>query len=112
MPILRRCLGCRVLCETPRCPPCRTIYERQHTQRKRAVRPYTPAEQQRRAAAVASWVALNGWSCPGWRRPPHAAEVGSLTADHPTAVAAGGEESQPLDVLCRSCNGAKAARAS
>lgn len=41
-------------------------------------------------------------------REPHPSS--DLTADHPHAVGAGGDERQTLTVLCRSCNGAKAAR--
>jgi len=60
-----------------------------------------PDERRRRAAAVTAWVRTNGWTCPGWQRPPH--ESRDLTAAHGTAVANGGKHSQ-LTVLCRSCN--------
>lgn len=59
------------------------------------------AERNRRVKAVRAWVEVNGWVCPGWRRPPH--ESHDLTAAHATAVARGGAHS-PLTVLCRSCN--------
>jgi hypothetical protein len=42
-----------------------------------------------------------------WQRAPHPSR--NLTADHRLPVAAGGHESGPLDVLCRSCNGRKQA---
>ncbi len=113
MPILHRCAGvpgqpCRVLCEGVRCPVHQAAYETARTRRKRQVRPYTAAERRRRALAVQAWVAENGPVCPGWRRPAHAVPREELTADHPDPVAAGGDEEQPLEVLCRSCNGAKA----
>lgn len=60
-----------------------------------------PGERRRRAEAVASWVRVNGWVCPGWERDPH--ESRDLTAAHSTAVAVGGVRSL-LSVLCRSCN--------
>ncbi len=60
-----------------------------------------PAEKRRRAKAVAEWVAVHGWICPGWRRPPHPSH--DLTAAHTVAVANGGGDS-PIKVLCRSCN--------
>ena len=53
-------------------------------------------------AAVAAWVAQNGWVCPGWRRRPHPAR--DLTADHIVPYSQGGRR---LRVLCRSCNSRK-----
>jgi 5-methylcytosine-specific restriction protein A len=89
----------------PRCPDCQNAKARQDTQTKRERRPYTAEERNRRAAAVAAWRAEHGDWCPGWRRDPHPSP--DLTADHPHAVAAGGDEDQPLTILCRSCNGSK-----
>jgi hypothetical protein len=117
---MQRCLGvdgaghkpdgtrCGVLTRASRCQPCATYVETRRTQGKRARRPYTRAEQTRRAQTVAEWVAEYGWLCPGWRRPPHSVHEGDLTAEHPHAVGAGGSEDQALTVLCRSCNSAKA----
>lgn len=59
------------------------------------------AERRRRTLAVAAWVAVNGWMCPGWERPEHPST--DLTAAHSIAVSKGGAES-PIFVLCRSCN--------
>jgi hypothetical protein len=66
----------------------------------------TSASKRRNAAAVAAHVAAHGYRCPGWRRAEH--DATDLTADHPVAVANGGDPDQPLAVLCRSCNGRKA----
>jgi 5-methylcytosine-specific restriction endonuclease McrA len=47
------------------------------------------------------------------RREPWCASCGAttdLTADHVTAIAAGGHPFGPLATLCRSCNGRKGAR--
>lgn len=65
----------------------------------------TNRETKRRRAAVAQHRAQYGNVCPGWRRLEH--EATDLTADHPVAVADGGDESAALEVLCRSCNAAK-----
>lgn len=107
---LRPCLTCGVLSEGPRCPGHARERERVRTQAKRERRPYTHSERQRRREAVAEHRATYGDVCPGWRRPAHpATQTNPLTADHPTAVRAGGSEQQPLAVLCRECNGAKGA---
>lgn len=85
--------GCPVITTATRCQQHRiespTYLERDH------------AERQRRARAVAAWVAQHGWVCPGWQRPPHPSH--DLTAAHSVAVANGGAHS-PLTVLCRRCN--------
>jgi hypothetical protein len=107
MPIQRRCPVCKLLCDGPRCPTHLTEYERDRTRRKRERRPYTRAEQTRRAESVSAHVAEHGWLCPGWRRPAHWVAEGDLTADHPHAVAAGGREDQQHAVMCRSCNSSK-----
>lgn len=69
---------------------------------------YGAAERRRRATTVAIHRARHGDACPGWRREAHPAS--DLTADHIRPVAAGGDQHGPLQVLCRSCNSAKAAR--
>jgi 5-methylcytosine-specific restriction protein A len=97
-----------VLCEGLRCPAHARVYERGRTRAKRTVRPYTGAERDRRAAAVRDWVARHGAWCPGTRgRGWHSVAVADLTAEHRLAVAAGGDEAQPLTVLCRPCNSSK-----
>lgn len=60
-----------------------------------------PVERRRRAEAVAAWVAVRGWWCPGFQREPHPAR--DLTAAHSRAVGLGGKDSE-VGVLCRSCN--------
>lgn len=108
---LRPCLGlpdqppCTRLTPATRCPDHARAVEAGHTQAKRARRPYAKAELTRRAAAVSAWRAGYGDVCPGWQREPHAST--DLTADHRVAVANGGAEDGPLDVLCRSCNSRK-----
>lgn len=111
---LRPCLGlpdqpCRELTTASRCPDCAAGVERGRTRDKRERRPYTNAERQRRAAAVAAHVAEHGNWCPGWG-PARAHESDDLTADHLVPVAAGGAEDGPLGVLCRTCNGRKGNR--
>jgi 5-methylcytosine-specific restriction protein A len=90
-----------------RCPTCTRHVDATRTRSKRARRPYTATEQRRRAAAVQTHIAAHGYWCPGWRTPPHPTR--DLTADHPLAVAAGGAETQELEILCRSCNSRKGA---
>lgn len=65
-------------------------------------------ETNRRRAAVKAWRDKHGDWCPGHGRPGHASA--DLTADHVAPVARGGAPDGPLAVLCRSCNGRKAAR--
>lgn len=106
---LRPCLDCGTLTRTTRCPAHTRRTEYARTLGKRARRPRIPAaEDKRRSQTVAAWRAAHGDWCPGWHRPPHPSA--DLTADHITPVAAGGSETGPLTVLCRSCNSAKAAR--
>lgn len=65
-------------------------------------------EINRRRAAVATWRREHGDWCPGYQTPRHPSA--DLTADHITPIARGGRPDGPLTVLCRSCNGRKAAR--
>lgn len=104
MPV-RPCLTCGRLSTGNRCPTHTRTHQVQQQRHKRTIRPYTRQQQERRAQAVQAWVQANGYWCPGWRRPAH--ESHDLTADHIHAVAAGGSEHGPLQVLCRSCNAAK-----
>jgi 5-methylcytosine-specific restriction protein A len=107
MPALRLCIDCGTPCNATRCSIHQRIRDNATLHGKRARRPYTNAEQARRAATVQAWRAWHGDWCPGWQRAPHAAT--DLTADHITPVAAGGSEDGPLTVLCRACNGSKGA---
>lgn len=107
---LRPCLDCGALSQGSRCQAHTRSRERPHHLRaKRAKRPYTYAEQQRRAETVRAWVQAYGYWCPGWHTPPHPSQ--DLTADHEIAVAVNGDERGELAVLCRSCNGRKGANA-
>jgi hypothetical protein len=105
---LKPCLDCGTLTAAARCTACARPRERARTQAKRRRRPYTHAEQQRRAAAVTAWRTQHGNLCPGWQRPAHHAT--DLTADHIDPVGAGGSEDGALTVLCRSCNSRRGAR--
>jgi 5-methylcytosine-specific restriction protein A len=106
---LRPCLGlgdqrCGRLTRGTRCPD----HERARERAKRAARPYTHSERQRRAEVVAEWKATFGDVCPGWQVPPHPATPRSpLGADHPIEVALGASETQSLAVLCAACNARK-----
>lgn len=102
---LRPCLTCGRLARGSRCPDHARLAARAKTRQKRVVRPYTAQEQRRRAGVVTAWRDVHGDLCPGWGVPAHAS--GDLTADHPDEVALSGDESQPLAVLCRSCNSRK-----
>jgi len=94
--------------EGPRCPGHTRAKDRATLRLKRKLRPHTYAEDVRRAEVVFSWRALYGDLCPGWRRDAHpATPTNPLTADHPHAVARGGDEHQSLSVLCRQCNSRK-----
>lgn len=103
-------------CSAPGCPNVQpeARCHGHRTERDRQLRTTTPtkatrdwSERQRRAQAVARHRATQGDWCPGWQRPGH--KAADLTADHITAVAASGSPTGPLQVLCRECNGRKAA---
>lgn len=80
-------------------------YYRATTPTKRARR--TNDVRRHRANAVAAHRARQGDWCPGYGVAGHAST--DLTADDPTPIAKGGNPHQPLVVLCRACNGRKAA---
>jgi len=110
---LRPCLGSSVarpghvlVQDANRCPACGRAVQRAKDARRPAR--LSRAEQTRRRAAVTAHVTARGWVCPGYQRPAHPST--DLTADHVAAVAAGGPESGPLQVLCRRCNSARGAR--
>jgi len=62
------------------------------------------------AKTVRDWVALPGWTCPGWKRAPHPSR--RLAADHRVPLARDGAPFEPANVgvLCGSCNTAKGGR--
>ena len=107
--MLRPCLGvngqhCGKLTPKARCPTCARVQESQRTQRPtNLTRDWQ--ERRRRAAAVKAHRERFGNVCPGWGRAPHPST--DLTADHDHAIAVGGSPTGTLNVLCRSCNGAK-----
>lgn len=95
---VRRCLGTpdrRCALRTPhtRCPACASAMKRIRN-----------AEAVRARAVVEQWVAVHGWVCPGYRRPPHPSH--DLTADHVVPVIRGGAGGE-LRTLCRGCNAAR-----
>lgn len=102
---LHPCLDCGALSSGPRCPGHTRAKNYTTLQAKRERRPYTAEERRRRAQAVSDWITIYGYICPGWHIPAHPSS--DLTAEHPYAVALGGDEDQPLTVLCRSCNSRK-----
>lgn len=107
----RQCLTCRQLTSRPSkrglCPECQQAYEAARPAR----RVYDdPRWRRLSSAAVRRHVRLHGWVCPGYEVPRHPST--DLTADHPVALATGGEaypKLAALPVLCRACNGRKAA---
>lgn len=101
---LKPCLSCGRLSDQARCPEHRRERERERTQRPTNLTRDT-AERKRRAAAVSQHRQEFGNWCPGWKIPAHAST--DLTADHVVSVAAGGDPSGELQVLCRVCNGRK-----
>lgn len=106
---LKPCLDCGALTPGTRCPEHTRAKDRATLRTKRARRPRLPGEDTRRAATVQAHIGTHGYWCPGWQRPPHPSQ--DLTADHPHAVARGGDEqAQSLTVLCRSCNSRKGAQ--
>lgn len=106
----RVCLECQQLTSKPSqrglCPECQAELEA-----ARPARPIydSPRWRQLAARTVRTWVRLQGWTCPGWGREAHPST--DLTADHIVPLAAGGKpwDRDNIAVLCRSCNGRKAA---
>lgn len=61
-------------------------------------------------ATVAAWVRINGWVCPGFRRPAHRVGEGGLEGEHivPRSLRPDlAYEPSNMSVLCRSCNARK-----
>lgn len=106
---LKPCLVCGQLSAGPRCPTHALPRTRPNSQRRPG---YDWAEVQRRKAAVDAHRDQYGEVCPGWAHQPHHPVVppNILTADHDHAVGAGGDESGPLVVRCRSCNSSRGAK--
>ena len=103
--IVRACLDCGW--PTPVGGRCSNPSCRRHRYRpSRGGQPErSHAERQRRKAIVDNWVRLHGWTCPGYKRPPHPSHY--LQADHLIPVSLGGDPGGQLGVLCRACNVAK-----
>jgi hypothetical protein len=107
----RQCIRCLQLTSRPSgrglCPDCQREYD---SSRANVAVYDSPAWRRLSAAAVRRHVRAHGWVCPGYGRGPHAST--DLTADHPEALALGGAAlpaQAEVGVLCRSCNGRKAA---
>ena len=60
-----------------------------------------------RKQVIEVWVAEHGWTCPGWRKPPHPSR--RLQVDHIKPLVAGGDafDRANLRPLCPSCNARK-----
>lgn len=110
-------------CSTPGCTnkatPSGYCAERCHTRHETARRRMSPTNRVRttqvrkhRKAAVQAHVEANdgmGW-CPGYGRDAHEVFPSELVADDPVPIARGGDPMQPVEPMCRSCNGRKGAR--
>jgi 5-methylcytosine-specific restriction protein A len=92
-----------------RCARCERRWRRRQSQRYHNPFYDTLAWRRLATGAVRAHVEEFGWVCPGYRRPPH--ESTDLTADHIRPLAVHGSALDPtnIQVLCRSCNGAKGA---
>jgi hypothetical protein len=103
----RPCLDCgKPVRGKPRCRDCDARIGRAKAAKRPAMRTYQEAERRRRA--VATHRAEVGDWCPGLDQHP-AHPCADLVADHLVEVAAGGLESGPLRVLCRSENSRRSA---
>lgn len=103
---LKPCLDCGRLSDQARCRTHRRAHERNRTQRPTNLTRDT-AERKRRADTVTQHRQAVGNWCPGFGVPAH--QSSDLTADHVISVARGGDPRGELQVLCRACNGRKAA---
>jgi hypothetical protein len=106
--LLRACLGCgKQVRGKTRCRDCQGTQDRAKQARRPERRTYSKTERRRRL--VADHRATVGDWCPGLGDHP-AHPSADLTADHVVEVAAGGLESGPLRVLCRSENSRRSAQ--
>jgi 5-methylcytosine-specific restriction enzyme A len=103
----RPCLDCgKQVRGKPRCGSCTAKQERAKAAKRPGRKTYSETERRRRV--VAEHRATIGDWCPGL--PGHPAHPSAdLVADHVVEVAAGGLESGPLRVLCRSENSRRSA---
>ena len=105
----RPCLDCgRSVRGKPRCSGCTAKRDQAKAAKRPGLKTYSETERRRRAVAdhraqVGDWCG----GVPELHRPAHPAA--NLTADHLIEVAAGGLESGPLRVLCRSENSRRSA---
>jgi len=106
----RICLTCRQLTSKPSkrgyCPDCQAEWEAERP--ARAVYD-SPRWRRVQARLIRAWVGQHGWWCPGYQRQGHPSR--DLTADHIDPLVASGDpfDEANLQVLCRGCNGRKAA---
>ena len=89
----RPCLNCGRATSGTRCPPCQQAHDAQRWQAKNGR--YNGEWRKTSPATIAQHRARYGDVCPGWQREPH--EARDLVVDH------------DVGVLCRACNGVKAA---
>lgn len=101
--VQRPCARCSRPCWGVHCRPCHRVLNA--SQGRRTALSNNWSERKRRRRCVEEHRKAYGDVCPGWGVPAHAAS--DLCADHVVPVAAGGDESGPLSVLCRRCNSAK-----
>lgn len=95
--VLRRCIDCDTLSTASRCPTDAAAHKARRN-----------AEAPRARALVTTWVAANGWVCPGdTEHPAHPSD--DLTAEHVVPLSRGGAGG-PITVLCRSANSRKGNR--
>lgn len=100
------CLTCGDPSDQPRCP--------RHTRVKRNYSaPYDAQHLKLKKRAVAAWVRIHGWTCPGWKRPAHPIFENGLEGEHiiPRSLRPDlAYEPSNYGVLCRSCNARKGNR--
>ena len=98
------CLVCGTPSDDSRCPTHRTKTRRQGPS------PYTRLHKKLKDRAVAQWVRMYGWVCPGYRIPAHPVQPGGLEGEHiiPRSLRPDlAYEPSNYAVLCRVCNSRK-----
>lgn len=118
MPVMRMCIepGCGALTTGTRCATHEKAKQAAKWAKQRAVRQdrYGYQWRQARAAAVAAWVGVHGWQCPGLTygdvgRPGDPQQVD--TPAHPSTDLTGDHRADgTIGVLCRGCNSSRGAR--